>query len=471
MARILVIDDDKLVLKSFSRLFKDKGHKVLLADTLSAGKEAAQKGVDVIYLDLDLPDGDGLHLIDDLTAMPWNPEVIVITGMGSDYAARKSMERNAWDYISKPASPSAVLETLESALTYRRKANKEQAAPAVFDPGGIMGKSPAIRRSLQDIGRAGASEAGVLIRGETGVGKELAARSVHLNSGRKGGPFVVVDCSNLSESLVESILYGHVKGAFTGAHADRKGLVAQADKGTLFLDEVGELPLELQKSFLRVLQERQFRPVGAARESHSDFRLVAATNRDLAAMTEHGRFREDLLYRLKTLEIVLPPLRERGDDIALLTSYFVNRTCDRYGIGVKGTSEELLTVTGEYHWPGNVRELMNVMDAAVIQAGTDPVIYPKHLPAHIRLGFLKRKEGGQDPNGPSQADTNAPVLPEEIVAYAEYKRSCDRRYFEWVMQDADHDIGRVSQLSGLSVPSIYRYLSLLGIPTRKGKAK
>ncbi len=470
MARILVIDDDKLVQKSFSRLFKDKGHEVVLAGTLSAGKLSAQQGVDVIYLDLDLPDGDGLHIIDELVGMTWNPEVIVITGMGSDYAAQKSMESNAWDYISKPASPSAVLETLESALTYRRKAKKKHRAQTVFDAVGIVGKSPAIQRSLQDIGRAAPSDAGVLIRGESGVGKELAARAVHLNSSRRKKPFVVVDCSNLSESLVESILYGHVKGSFTGAHADRKGLIPLADKGTLFLDEVGELPPELQKSFLRVLQEHRFRPVGSEKESCSDFRLVAATNRDLAAMAEQGRFRRDLLYRLQTIEIVLPPLRERDGDIALLVSHFMDRTCDRYGIDQKEVSDELLKVAGDYKWPGNVRELMNVTDAAVIQAGTDPVIYPKHFPAHIRLGFLKGKAGTKILDLPELENTPQP-WPEKILPYAEYKHSCDRRYFNRVMESVDNDISRVSGLSGLSVPSIYRYLLQLGIPTKNRKPK
>ncbi|EFK06984.1 sigma-54 interaction domain protein [delta proteobacterium NaphS2] len=475
MARILIIDDDILVQKSFSRLFKDKGHEVICAATLSAGREEALKNVDVIYLDLDLPDGDGLGLIDESATFPNSPEVIVITGMGSDYAAQKSMESNAWDYISKPASPAALLDTLESALTYRKKAQKAGALPTIVNPGGIIGQSPAIQRSLQEIGRASASDAGVLIRGETGVGKELAARAVHLNSQRSGSPFVVVDCSSLSESLVESILYGHVKGAFTGAHAHRKGLVAQADRGTLFLDEVGELPLELQKSFLRVLQEHRFRPVGAAKEAESDFRLVAATNRDLSAMAEEGTFRSDLLYRLQTIEIVLPPLRERGEDIGILTAHCIETTCDRYGIDKKEVSDELLEVVGAYHWPGNVRELMNVVGAAVIQAGTDPVIYPKHLPAHIRLGFLKGRRSPlqseplpQPKTGPASHGTE-PEQQTQIPSYAEHKRSCDRRYFTRIMQAADNDISQASQLSGLSVPSIYRHLSRLGIPTKKKK--
>lgn len=467
MAHILVIDDDKLVQKSFSRLFRDKGHEVILADTLSTGERSAQQGVDLIYLDLDLPDGDGLGLIDKLVKMPGNPEVIVITGMGSDYAARKSMESNAWDYIAKPASSAEILETLDSALTYRKNVKKKSPTFPPFDPCGIIGQSPSIQRSLQDIARAASSETGVLILGETGVGKELGARAVHLNSNRKDKPFVVVDCSSLTETLVESILYGHLKGAFTGAHTDRKGLVAQADGGTLFLDEVGELPPELQKSFLRVLQEHQFRPVGSDKELHSDFRLVAATNRDLNTMAEQGKFRSDLLYRLKTFEVNLPPLRERGDDIELLAYFFINRTCDRYGIDNKEVSDELLKVVANYHWSGNIRELMNVMDSSVIQAGTDSVIYPKHLPAHIRLEFLKNK-GQIDTPDQSLPDNTPLAISEKVLPYSNYKRGCDHQYFTLVMQQSGNDINRVSQLSGLSVPSIYRYLSQLGISTKKG---
>ena len=473
MAQILVIDDDLLVRKSLSRLFRDKGHEVFTADTLEAGKEIALGGVDVVYLDLDLPDGDGLHAIDELGGIGRQPEVIVLTGMGSDYAARRSMESNAWDYISKPASPSAVLRSLESALAYRKVAKKQYAVATTFDAGEIIGESFTMQRSMEDIGKAAGSEAGVLILGETGVGKELAARALHRNSSRKSGPFVVVDCSSLSESLVESTLYGHAKGAFTGAHTDRKGLVAEADGGTLFLDEVGELPPELQKSFLRVLQERRFRPVGTDREVESNFRLVAATNRDLSAMVEEGKFRSDLLYRLQTVEVVLPPLRERGEDISRLASHFIARTCDRYGIEVKTVSSELLKVTAAYSWPGNVRELMNVMEAAVIQAGADPVIYPKHLPAHIRLGFLGVKKPGStvEQQQQAQAREDAQPQPEKISTYAEYKRDCDRRYFRLIMQTADHDIGRVSKLSGLSVPSVYRYLSQAGIATKKRRSK
>ena len=404
MARILVIDDDVLVRKSLARLFADLGHDVLLAENLAEGKARAEKGVDVIYLDLDLPDGDGLRVIDDLAATDRHPEIIVITGMGSSYGAQQTLQSHAWDYISKPASPQAVKESLQSALHYRRQAMGEHAVAEHFDGCGIIGEDASMQRTLRDMAKAAKSEASVLLSGETGVGKELAARAIHANSSRGGAPFIVVDCSSMTETLGESMLHGHLKGSFTGAHTDRRGLVAEADGGTLFLDEVGELSLSLQRSFLRVLQERRFRPMGSLKEQPSDFRVVAATNRDLNRMVQEGAFRSDLLFRIRTVEIVVPPLRERGNDRERLAAHFIRQSCRRYGLKAKEPSEELSHVIDHYHWPGNVRELANVMEAAVISAGKDPVIYPKHLPTHVRLTFLDEQERrGSKPNESSAA--------------------------------------------------------------------
>jgi two-component system NtrC family response regulator len=295
------------------------------------------------------------------------------------------------------------------------------------------------------------------------VGKELFARAIHANSQRRGGPFVVVDCSNLTETLVESVLYGHVKGAFTGAHADRAGLVAEADGGTLFLDEVGELPMPLQRSFLRVLQERRYRSLGAARERASDFRLVAATNRDLDAMVRAGEFRSDLLFRLRTVEVALPPLRERGEDLEVLAAHFVARVCARTGLPSKRLSPVLAEVLAGYHWPGNVRELGHVMEAAVIESGRDKVLYPKHLPGHVRVGVL----GGGGPAGEGPDAAAGPFAGKDPVPYETYKADRDRAYFTALMAACGHDVARASRISGLSVPSVYRYLALAGISTRR----
>jgi two-component system NtrC family response regulator len=465
MARILIIDDDELIRKSLSRCMSDMGHEVAAAGGLGEGRLAAKAGVDVIYLDLDLPDGDGRGALDELAAMPGRPEIIVITGLGDNHGARQILAQGAWDYIKKPASPQSVRESLAGALAYRRERRQAACAPesgaAGFDACGIIGGSAIMARVLGLLRRAARSQAGVLILGETGVGKELFARAIHANSQRRGGPFVVVDCSNLTETLVESVLYGHVKGAFTGAHADRAGLVAEADGGTLFLDEVGELPMPLQRSFLRVLQERRYRSLGASRERSSDFRLVAATNRDLDAMVRAGEFRSDLLFRLRTVEVALPPLRERGEDLGELAAYFVAQACDRAGLAAKSLSPGLIEVLAGYQWPGNVRELGHVLESAVIESGRDRVLYPKHLPGNVRVGAL----GGGGPAAPLAGERPDRRLP----AYEAYKAERDRAYFTELMAACDHDVTQASRISGLSVPSIYRYLGLAGIPTRRAR--
>ncbi len=470
MARILVIDDDMLVMKSLFRLFAEMGHEVLLAENLAEGKAQAGKGVDVIYLDLDLPDGSGLRAIDDLAAAERHPEVIVITGMGSGYGAQQTMQSHAWDYLSKPASPQAVKESLQSALHYRRQARREPEAVGHFDCCGIIGEAAPMQRALLDMAKAAKSDAGVLLSGETGVGKELAARAIHANSSRGGGPFIVVDCSSMTDTLAESVLHGHLKGSFTGAHADRRGLVAEADGGTLFLDEVGELSLSLQRFFLRVLQERRFRPVGSHKEQSSDFRVVAATNRDLERMVQEGAFRNDLLFRIRTVEIVVPPLRERGGDRKRLAAHFIHRSCRRYGLEVKEPSKEFSRLVDHYPWPGNVRELANVAEAAVVSAGQDPVIYPKHLPTHVRMRFLNERErGAQKPreSSPAAATPAEGAEAATIAPYSEHKVQRDREYFANLLETTEYNITRAGQLSGLSIPSMYRHLARVGIVTRK----
>lgn len=482
MARVLIIDDDPLVCLSIKRCVADMGHEVLTAGDLKEGLALAATGVDLVYLDLSLPDGDGQTAVEALAACPLHPEVIVITGMGGNYGAEDSLAQGAWEYISKPASPAVIRESLGSVLEYRlsKSANGDDAASkndtAIWNDYGIVGRSALMERVRRLIGRAAASEAGVLVLGETGVGKELVAHAIHANSPRKHGPFIVVDCSNISESLADSVLYGHVKGAFTGAHTDRQGLVAAADGGTLFLDEVGELPASMQKYFLRVLQERTFRPVGSTHEQSSNFRLVAATNRDLEAMTHDGQFRSDLLFRLRTVEVHLPPLRERGADIAELADSFVAKTCRRYGLPGKSISPQLVKKLESYPWPGNVRELSNIIEAAVIEAGRDPIIYPKHLPSQMRVVFLEKEP--QPVHATPAAEGRArqclePSPPDQgqgevvIQSYDDYKSKRDKIYFQHLMDVCDYDVTRASYVSGLSVPSIYRHLALVGISTKK----
>ena len=483
MARVLIIDDDPLVRRSIERCVADMGHDALTAGSLTEGLTLAATGVDTVYLDLSLPDGDGQNAVEVLAACPSHPEVIVITGMGGNYGAEDSLAQGAWEYIAKPASPAIIRESLTSVLEYRlskmphANAASGEADASLFNDYGIIGCSSSMDRVRRLIGRAAESEASVLILGETGVGKELVAHAIHANSRRRGGPFIVVDCSNISESLVESTLYGHVKGAFTGAHADRQGLVAAADGGTLFLDEVGELPASMQKYFLRVLQEHTFRPVGSAHERTSDFRLVAATNRDLEAMVHEGQYRNDLLFRLRTVEVHLPPLRDRVADIAELADFFVGKTCKRYELPDKKLSRQLFKELETYSWPGNVRELGNMIEACVIEAGRDPIIYPKHLPSQMRVSFLEKEPQAahaaprteEAPRQDTQPEALASGLEEAVgvSTYENYKNKRDKVYFQQLMCICDFDVTRASHISGLSVPSIYRYLALVGISTKK----
>jgi len=461
MARILIIDDDELIRSGLTRCFTQSGHEVAEAPGLVQGRKLAARGVDVVYLDLNLPDGDGRTAIAELAAAPGNPEVVVLTGLKDNFGAQETLTSGAWDYIQKPATPTTLRQSLESALKYRADKAAAGEPQTSFDAGGIIGDSPAMVQAKELMAKAARSEASVLILGETGAGKELTAQAIHQNSARRDRPFVVVDCSNLTESLLESVLYGHVKGAFTGAHSDHRGLVAEADGGTLFLDEIGELPPALQKSFLRVLQEHRFRPVGSTREQNSNFRLVAATNRDLEAMTEAGTFRSDLLFRLRTLEIQLPPLRQRGDDVLVLAERFIAAACDRYRLPPKHAAAQMTRMLAAYSWPGNVRELHNVMEAAVIASGREPSIYPKHLPGHIRVSYLDRKKPKRPAKPLARQATDGPIQP-----YKAYKAMRDQAYFQQLMDICDNDVNRASQLSGLSVPSIYRHLGLAGIPTR-----
>jgi two-component system NtrC family response regulator len=268
---------------------------------------------------------------------------------------------------------------------------------------------------------------------------------------------VVVDCAALPETLIESLLFGHEKGAFTGAEQAREGLVRQAHGGTLFLDEVGELPLAMQRAFLRVLQERRFRPVGSQRETESDFRLVAATNRNLDAMVREGKFREDLLFRLRSFVIELPPLRERPEDIRDLARTFLDKLCERYGFAAKGFSPEFLRTLGVYPWPGNVREFINAMERTVTAAQFEPVLFPQHLPTHIRIQVAQAQVNHEQP-APVPGDGTAPSLPtlhefrETIYAQAE------KQYLSDLLSLSGNNVNEACRIAGLSTSRLYALL-------------
>ena len=379
MANILIIDDDKVLCEMLYRRLGSMGYEVLYALTLKEGLiKAASKDFDIVFLDVYLPDGDGLKAIPKIRESPSSPEVIIITGEGDPDGAELAIKSGAWDYIEKPLSLEQTTLPIVRALQYREEKRKGGPKTAL-KRGGIIGTSPQLEACLDHVARAANSDSNVLITGETGTGKELVARAIHQNSPRSRKTFVVVDCAALPGTLVESILFGNEKGAFTGADRAREGLVKHADGGTLFLDEVGELPLLIQKSFLRVIQERQFLPVGAKAEIKVDFRLIAATNRDPDNMVRNNQFRSDLLYRLRTHSIELHPLRDRTSDIKELIFYHLNKLCESYGTETKGFSPEFFEVLMTYEWPGNVRELLNTLEEVLSVARHEPTLFPYHL--------------------------------------------------------------------------------------------
>jgi len=326
----------------------------------------------------------------------------------------------------------------------------------------LVGHSHNFRVCLDTAAQAAGSNASVLVTGETGTGKELFAKAIHENSTRASGPFVVVDCTALPAHLIGSLLFGHEKGAFTGADQRTTGLIKQADGGTLFLDEVGDMPMDIQSSLLRVLQERRFRPIGAGNEVSSDFRVVAATNRDLDQRAEEGAFRKDLLFRLRSLTIALPPMRDRMDDIDPLARHFVARECALRGGQVKGIAEDFTEALHSHDWPGNVRELANAVTAAVARAGDDPVLFAAHLPPHIRVPLARAAaENHLTPTGPcsgGDGGSSMPGMADSFATLREMREQFEKAYLEELVHRADGDVETACRLAGLSRPHVYTLL-------------
>ncbi len=461
MAKILIIDDDATICDMLSCAIKSTGHASIWRHTLSGGLRALEEGdFDVVLLDVGLPDGNGMDAIPQIQKIECHPEIIIITASGDKNGAELAIRSGAWDYIEKPVSVHGMILPVMRALQYReeRKGNDKRTAVRQLKLDGMVGGSARMKNSFDQVAQVANNEVNVLITGETGTGKELIASAIHRNSMRAGKPFVVLDCSVLPETLVESILFGHDKGAFTGAEKHRTGLVKQADGGTLFLDEVGELPLSVQKSFLRVLQERRFRPVGSDVEVTSDFRLIAATNRDLKKMAQEKTFRADLLFRLTSFVIELPPLRERTDDISELARHHISDVCKRHRIGLKGFAPEFMNALAVYDWPGNVRELFHALERALAAAFYEPTLFPQHLPPDIRIHLARRSlenAGSTDLKG-----TTGTALSKRLPSFKEYRDQMDRIYFHELASLTGGSIQESCQISGLSRSRLYDLLKL-----------
>jgi two-component system NtrC family response regulator len=459
MGQVLIIDDDRPIRDALSRVVENLGHAPQTAGTLADGVAKARQGsFDVVLLDVRLPDGNGLDAIADLQAAPSRPEVIVITGWGDPDGAEAAMRRGAWDYIEKPPTLRSMTAPLASAMAYRGSRPAEAGEGFAWE--GLPGAHPGRAACLEQAAKAAKSDASVLIMGETGTGKELFARAIHRNSPRKDGPFVAVDCAALPASIAESVLFGSERGAYTGADRARDGLILKAHGGSLFLDEVGELPPSVQKTFLRTLQERAVRPVGATSERNCDFRLVAATHRDLDSMALAGAFREDLLFRLRGMVIHLPPLREHPEDVGTFARHFLGLARKRHPGAPARLSPAVLALMAAYPWPGNVRELQNAVDGMAAMAPGEPELHPVHLPLHIRVqvarGQVRDKEEPAAPTQPAESGAPLPGL-------KAYRQAMDRLYLEQLLARSGGKAARACEMSGMSRSRLYALLRAHGM--------
>ncbi|WP_018718807.1 sigma-54-dependent transcriptional regulator [Arhodomonas aquaeolei] len=369
MPRVLVIEDEKVIRSAIRRLLTRHGMSVTEAGSLEEAEDStALADHDIILADLRLPGAEGIEAVRRAAEVP----VIIMTSYASVRSAVEAMREGAVDYIAKPFDNDDLLLTVERALKETRLERQNEAlradVAAEYPVSGIVGDSEAMQAVFRRIGKVAPTDTTVLILGESGTGKELVARALHERSTRKEAALVAVNCAAIPESLIEAELFGHEKGAFTGAEGRRRGLVESADGGTLFLDEIGELPLAAQARLLRVLQEGEIRRVGSDRSSRVDIRLVAATHRDLEAMVADGTFREDLYFRIQVMEIRLPPLRERSEDIPALARFLLEKACRRLNRPPMRLSDDALGAIRNYQWPGNVRELENAIERAVILA-------------------------------------------------------------------------------------------------------
>jgi DNA-binding NtrC family response regulator len=373
LAHLLVVDDEPSILTTLQKALSLEGYAVDVAGGVKVAEEKLKKrAYDLCLFDVMLPDGDGVELLERLRATKNDTPVIMMSGHANIDTAVRAVRVGALNFLEKPLNTDALLIAIDTALRLTRaEAEALDLRRAAGRAGELVGESAAIKRLIEQIGRAARSAASVLVTGERGTGKELVARAIHNSGSTADKPFVAVNCTALAPGVLESELFGHVKGAFTGAIGDRPGRFELAGKGTLFLDEIAEIPFELQAKLLRVLQERTFERVGDAKPLPLDARVIAATHRDLAAMVSKGTFREDLYYRLRVVEISLPPLRDRAGDIPVLVEGLLAKITRDLGKDIRYVTPAALARLGARDWPGNIRELENTLTRAVVLAKTD----------------------------------------------------------------------------------------------------
>jgi two-component system, NtrC family, response regulator HydG len=458
--RVLVVDDEPSLLRALEALLRKRSFEVTaLESPITATQQLAQEDFDVALLDIKMPELSGLELLNAVKHRRPEIEVIMMTGHATVETALAAVKSGAYDYLTKPFEDvelvtRAVTKAAERKMLFDRNRELEkqlsERAPAGNE--GLVGNSAGIREVTRMIEAVAYSAATVLVTGESGTGKELVARALHARSPRRGQPFVALNCGALTETLLESELFGHVKGAFTGAQRDQKGLFDAADGGTIFLDEIGDIPPPTQVRLLRVLQEGEIKRVGAADSVRVDVRVIAATHRDLPKLVKAGKFREDLFYRLNVINIPLPPLRDRVDDVALLAHHFLRRYAERLGKKVRSVAPETVQLLSGYRWPGNVRELENAIERAVVLCRAD-TIYPADLPPAItgRTAPLVRE-------APVNGDEAAWLTLSYAAAKEQALRRFEKGYVDLLMKACDNNISAAARKAGMDRSNFKRVL-------------
>ncbi|HMB54600.1 MAG TPA: sigma-54 dependent transcriptional regulator [Thermoanaerobaculia bacterium] len=452
--RVLVVDDEESMLEFLELLLRDEGYEVATARSATAARERLSDDWDMVLCDIMMPDGNGLDLLREIQTGDGDqkPAVIMMTAYTSTRSAIEAMKAGAFDYVSKPFDVEELKVVCQRALeqaelkdenVYLRRELEQR-----YTFGNIIGKSPKMQAVFTLVDRVARTSSTVLIHGESGTGKELVARAIHFASPRSSERFLSINCGAMPENLLESELFGHVRGAFTGAVKEKRGLFQEAHGGTLFLDEIGDMTTPMQVKLLRTLQEKVVRKVGGTGEETVDARIIAATNRDLEAMVEEGAFREDLFYRINVIPVHLPPLRDRREDVPLLVDFFLDKYSAEMGIEAKGMSVDAMRRLEAYDWPGNVRELENVVERA-LALSTDEVLREDDLPEQVRRG--RRGEPG---------DVELPTDGLDLEEYLETVRASLMRQ---ALERSDGVQTRAAEILGMTFRSFRYYARKVGL--------
>jgi len=448
--RILVVDDERSMRELLAIVLRREGYEVLLAENGRAAIELLEREpVDLLISDIKMPDVSGVEVLRAAKRVDQDILGIMITAFASTDTAVEAMRLGACDYLSKPFDVDLlkmkVREKIENRELKQENVLLKRTLGLSHQFSNIIGRSEAMLAVFKMIQTVARTNSTILLTGESGTGKGLVAQAIHFHSLRREKPMVSLNCGALPETLLESELFGHMRGSFTGAEANKKGLLEVAEKGTIFLDEIGEMSAVLQVKFLRVLQERRFRRVGGLDELQADIRVVAATNQDLTRLVAEGRFREDLFYRINVIPIVLPPLRDRREDVPLLAAHFLERFSEQMGKSITGVSNEAMALLSRYDWPGNIRELENALERAVALEST-PTILPDSLPAAIR--------------GETHKTVGAPVeiFPEAGFDLEAHVQGIERGYISEALRQAGGVQVKAAELLGMSFRSFRYYV-------------